>query len=127
MKLLLNSCSDIHGLMDTTIPYNPEGPDNLGAGPDGTVIASDGWYYHIKMIYLMEVLEHMNCNMTSQHYPTHMDGSGNGWTCSQWTGCDQGKEVVHCNGNWGHDYPFNQRYIEGIIVLWDFMKTHRKQ
>lgn len=116
---------DMHGLNDRTIPYSPEGPDNLGAGPDGTTIASDGFYYHIKMDHLMAVMESMNCNLEPQPYPTHMDGV-HGWTCSQWGGCDQGKEVVHCHGEYTHDYPFNNRYIEGVMIIWDFMKSHAK-
>ena len=48
---------DFHGLNDRTIPFSVEGPDNLGEGPDGTVIASDGWYYHDKMLHLTNVLE----------------------------------------------------------------------
>ena len=103
--------------------YSPDGPDNLGAGPDGTTIANDGFYYHIKMEHLMKVMTSMNCDMDAKTYPTHMDGV-HGWTCSQWTGCDENKEVVHCHGEYTHDYPFNNRYIEGIIILWDFMKSH---
>jgi len=116
---------DMHGLNDRTIPYSPDGPDNLGAGPDGTTEASDGFYYHIKMDHLMAIMDSMNCNLEPQSYPTHMDGV-HGWTCSLWTGCDEGKEVVHCHGEYTHDYPFHNRYIEGIIILWDFMKSHSK-
>ena len=43
------SIMDIHGLHDHTIPYSAEQAGNLGPGPDGTVIASDGWYYHDKV------------------------------------------------------------------------------
>ena len=34
---------DFHGLHDTVIPYSPDQPGNLGAGPDGTTEAEDGW------------------------------------------------------------------------------------
>ena len=117
---------DLHGLNDRTIPFSPSGPDNLGLGPDNTTIASDGYYYHIKMVHLREVIAHMNCNMESIPYPTFMDGQ-HGFNCQRWSGCDMDKEVVHCNGNWTHDYPFNNRYIEGTIILWDFMKSHPQQ
>ena len=135
---------DFHGLKDKTIPFSPDLPTNLGdgelgplgvtevltiieiVGPDGTVISNDGWYYHIKMEYLTEVIQHMNCDPASSVYPTHMDGS-HGFNCQVWGGCDQGKEVVQCNGNWTHDYPFSNRYIEGVKILWDFMKTHPQQ
>jgi len=116
---------DMHGLNDRTIPYSPEGPDNLGTGPDGTVTASDGWYYHVKMDHLMSVMSSMNCDLEPQTYPTHMDGV-HGWSCSRWDGCDEGKEVVHCHGEYGHNYPFSSRYIEGIMIIWDFMKAHKK-
>ena len=116
---------DMHGLNDRIIPYSVDGPDNLGAGPDGTVIASDGFYYHTKMDHLMAIMSSMNCNSEPQPYPTHMDGDL-GWTCSQWGGCDEGKEVVHCHGKYDHDYPFHNRYIEGVMIIWDFMKSHAK-
>ena len=83
---------DMHGLNDRTIPFSPDRPGNLGAGPDDTVIASDGWYYHIKMIHLNNVLRSMNCSLESEIFPTHMDGV-HGWVCHTWTGCDQGKQV----------------------------------
>merc|ERR550539_1362859 len=114
---------DFHGLNDRTIPFSPDGPDNLGAGPDDTVIASDGWYYHIKMIHLNNVLRSMNCNLDSEPFPTHMDGV-HGWSCQSWTGCDLGKQVVQCHAEYDHDYPFHNRYIEGLKIMWDFMKTH---
>ena len=117
---------DFHGLNDRTIPFSPEGPGNLGEGPDDTTISKEGYYYHTKMIHLGKVLEHMNCEPQSVPYLTHMDGH-HGFNCQLWSGCDQGKEVVQCNGNWTHSYPFHNRYIEGIIILWDFMKRHPQQ
>ena len=119
------SIIDFHGLNDHTIPFSPELPTNLGPGPDNTVIANDGWYYHVKMDHIAQITEHMNCDPEDREYPTHMDGS-HGWVCKLWTGCDQGKEVVQCNANYGHDYPFHNRYIEGVKILWDFMKAHPK-
>ena len=38
-------------------------------------------------------------------------------------------EIVHCNGDYGHDYPFGneiQPYIGGTRILWNFMKNHKK-
>ena len=38
-------------------------------------------------------------------------------------------EIVHCNGDYGHDYPFGNElepYIGGTRILWNFMKTHKK-
>jgi len=114
-----------HGLNDRTIPYSVDGPHNLGPGPDGTVIAEDGWYYHIESEHLAAIREKMNCKPDPLPYQTHMDGV-HGWTCSLWSGCDEGKEVVHCHGEYGHDYPFSNRYIEGVMIIWDFMKTHAR-
>merc|ERR1712002_59296 len=71
---------DMHGLNDRTIPYSPDGPGNLGPGPDGTVVSGTGWYYHVKMDHLMAIMDSMNCNLEPQSYPTHMDGV-HGWTC----------------------------------------------
>ena len=119
------SIIDFHGLNDHTIPFSPELPTNLGAGPDNTVISNDGWYYHVKMDHIARITEHMNCDPEAREYPTHMDGS-HGWVCQLWTGCDNGKEVVQCNADYGHDYPFHNRYIEGVKILWDFMKVHPK-
>ena len=54
-----------------------------------------------------------------------MDGVDN-WTCSLWSDCLGGKEVVFCNGDYGHNYPFFPSRIEGFRIIWDFMKNHRK-
>ena len=54
-----------------------------------------------------------------------MDGS-HAWVCRLWSGCDGGKEVVQCNAEYGHGYPFSNRLIEGVKILWDFMKAHPK-
>jgi hypothetical protein len=38
-----------------------------------------------------------------------------------------GVEVVHCSGNYGHWYPFeDDYYLEGTKILWQFMKSHAK-
>ena len=40
-----------------------------------------------------------------------------------------GAEIVHCNGNYGHDYPFGNeedQYIGGSRILWNFMKSHKR-
>ena len=38
-----------------------------------------------------------------------MDGVDN-WNCVIRSGCAGGGEIVHCNANYGHDYPFNPKY-----------------
>ena len=84
------SIIDFHGLLDSTIPISPDGPDNYGPGPDMTTETWDGYYYHIKMDHLLKVTSAMNCGPETQVYPTHMDGV-DGWVCQLWTGCDEGK------------------------------------
>ena len=40
-----------------------------------------------------------------------------------------GAEIVHCNGNYGHNYPFEyeyEPYIGGTRILWNFMKNHKR-
>ena len=53
---------DIHGLNDRTIPYSLDGPNNLGPGPDGTIISPGGWYYHDKMDHLHNIMATMHCD-----------------------------------------------------------------
>jgi len=119
------SIIDFHGFADGVIPMGPDAPDNLGPGPDDTTENSDGYYYHNKEGHLKKVMSSMNCDEGSTEYPTHMDGV-EGWTCERWGGCDGGHEVVFCKGDQGHDYPFWPDYVEGLKIMWDFMKSHPK-
>ena len=119
------SIIDFHGSLDSVIPMSLDTPDILGPGPDDTVENSDGYYYHIKQDHLDKVLASMNCELTSTSYPTVMDGV-DGWGCVRWSGCDQGREVVHCNASYGHDYPFGDQRIEAIKIIWEFMKANPK-
>ena len=74
------------------------------------------------MTYLTDLLSAMSCSLESSVYQTEMDGE-EGWSCVIWTGCDGGKEVVHCNGAWAHMYPFQGR-LQGFRIMWRFMKDH---
>ena len=117
---------DFHGTLDNVIPISPDAPDNRGPGPDDTTMTNDGYYYHIKLHHLTQVLTSMHCDLTSSEYNTHMDGV-EGWSCVQWSGCDQEKTVVHCTGEYGHGYPFApDNKVEGLRILWDFMKAKSK-
>jgi len=118
------SIIDFHGLLDDVIPASPNSPENLGPGPDDTTKNIDGFYYHIKLDHLMQVAESMNCAATPEAYPTHMDGV-DGWSCQRWSGCEADNEIVFCTGDHGHDYPFSGHYIDGLSIMWDFMKTHK--
>ena len=66
----------------------------------------------------------MNCG-SAEDYPTAMDGVDE-WGCHIHPGCVSGQELVYCTGSHGHDYPFRGNYTEGLSILWDFMKSHRK-
>ena len=40
-----------------------------------------------------------------------------------------GVEIVHCNADYGHDYPFANSikpYIGGTRIIWNFMKNHKR-
>ena len=50
------SIIDFHGLLDNVIPASPNSPENLGLGPDNTTKNIDGFYYHIKLDHLMQVI-----------------------------------------------------------------------
>ena len=116
------SIIDFHGLDDTVIPYDTDQPGNLGPGPDGTVINTDGYYYTVKMSYLRDLRAAMDCNNVSSSYPTSLDGQ-RGWQCEVWGGCSGGAEVVHCTGDYGHYYPW-WGAVQGFNIIWQFMKNH---
>ena len=87
----------------------------------------EGFYYHIKESHLAKVRAAMGCEESSSVYPTHMDGV-EGWACRRWGGCDGGNEVVSCTGDYGHNYPFFPlHYVDGLQIMWDFMKAHPKK
>ena len=69
----------------------------------------------------------MGCSMFEK-YPTAMDGVSD-WSCRVRSGCVGGKEIVDCTGAYGHNYPFAGQqppYIDGFRIMWDFMRSHRK-
>ena len=72
----------------------------------------------------------MGCQKGPIDYPTEMDGII-GWKCKQWTECyHRGTEIVHCKGDFTHNYPFFFRdppFIEGTRIQWKFMKAHKRQ
>lgn len=118
------SIIDFHGTADQTIPYSL--PTSEGSGPDGTVISFDGYFYYDKPRVISGWAEGLDCGPASP-WPTSMDGV-QGFTCLIHSECRGGGEVVHCNANYGHDYPFGpDRYIEGSRIMWNFMKAHPKE
>ena len=122
------SIIDFHGLNDFLVPYDVDSPGSLGPGPHDSILTSGQFYYDQNPVVMSRWVNTLNCNNSSSSYPTDMDGV-DGWSCVIWSDCVDGKEVVHCNGLYGHDYPFrgeNPRYIAGFRILWDFLKNHRK-
>jgi len=115
------SVIDFHGTADQTIPYSLTTSE--GSGPDDTVISFDGYFYYDKPRVITSWAEGLDCG-PALPWPTQMDGV-QGFTCFSHSGCRGGGEVVHCNAEYGHDYPFGpDRYIEGSRIMWSFMKTH---
>ena len=124
------SLIDFHASDDGTIPYDRTSNDSYGSGPHGSVISWDGYYYEEKPATVRAWVAKMGCGPEPVQYPTDMDGVA-GWGCRKWTGCKNQVEVVHCVGQFGHDYPFKNEAggysIEGNRILWDFMKRHKRR
>jgi len=122
------SVIDFHGTDDDTIPYDANSKHAMGVGPYDTVISWDYYYYPGKPRVILDWTFSFDCGLEEQKYPTPMDGVDE-WTCSIWSNCRNGAEIVHCNGNYGHDYPFGNeedQYIGGSRILWNFMKSHKR-
>jgi len=120
------SVIDFHGTEDGTIPYDVNSPECVGEGPQGTIIAFDGYYYYPKATVIARYAEELGC-LPAVPWPTFMDGV-QGFSCIIHAGCLGGGEVVACNAKYGHDYPFApDRYIESARLMWSFMKSHPKQ
>ena len=102
---------------------------SIGDGPNNTSISFDKYYYVQKPQLMIDWANKMGCNEDWVPYPTDMDGVI-GWNCKQWIECRNGKELVHCTGYFSHNYPFFFRtpkpYIEGTRIMWEFMKSHKR-
>ena len=119
------SVIDFHGLADGVIPY--DAASGNGEGPFDSVVSWDYYYYEQKPATVAKWAAEMGCGGEAA-YPTDMDGVG-GWACQIWSDCLGGAEVAHCTGQYGHNYPFagqNPPYIGGTRILWEFMRSHRK-
>ena len=122
------SLIDFHGHADATIPYDVDHLGSQGYGPYNSVISSDLYYYEQKPDTIDKWVNELSC-ASQRSYPKDMDGVDE-WACNIWTDCVDGKEIVHCTGLYGHDYPFSGEtpsYIGGVRIMWDFMKAHRKE
>ena len=108
------------------ITFVTETLETFVLGPNNTTLSIDGFYYHQKLDHLEQITREMRCEASPAPYPTPMDGE-EGWVCQAWAGCDGGHEVVQCQGEYGHGYPFwPLRGAEGLRIMWDFMKRHPK-
>ena len=121
------SLLDFHGQLDGTIPYDINSASSQGMGPYNSVITPGLYYVQQSPDTWGKWVEELGCS-GQNIYPTDMDGI-DAWRCNIWSDCLDGKEVVHCTGDYGHDYPFSEEtpsYIGGVRIMWDFMKTHHK-
>ena len=118
------SLIDFHGMMDSAMPYDINSVASRGEGPHNSVISLDYYYYEQKPDTIMKWATELGC-VSQNEYPTDMDGI-DGWACNIWADCLNGAEVVHCTGLYGHNYPFPGDYIGGTRIMWDFMKSHRR-
>ena len=116
------SIIDFHGLLDTTIPYNES--HATGTGPDDSVISDDGYFYDKKDRLLGWWRETMTCS-GEEKYPTIYDGDL-GFQCLK-NACNNLKSIVHCFGEWGHDYPIPGNYEISARVAFEFMMDHPRK
>ena len=116
------SIIDFHGLRDTVrivtspsiilmmmmtqvVPYSLDQAEM--AGPHGSLVAWDGFYFQAKAATLAAQAAGRGCGQEGA-WPTAQDGE-DGWACTVRAGCAGGAEVVSCTGNFGHNYPFRPR------------------
>jgi len=116
---------DFHGVLDDVIPYSVDSVEgSYGQGPDGvvsTVISYDGMYYYEKPKYTQYLVDGFKCS-SSEIWETPMDGV-DGWSCKM-NRCPDGKDLVTCSGDYGHQYPFDEDVLRGTRILWSFMKNY---
>ena len=118
------SLIDFHGMQDSAMPYDINSIASRGEGPHNSVISLDYYYYEQKPDTINKWASELGC-LSQNEYPTDMDGI-DGWACNMWSDCLNGAEVVHCTGLYGHNYPFPGDYIGGTRIMWEFMKSHRR-
>ena len=128
------SMIDFHGTIDDTIPYDLTPPFGVGSGPDGTVLSWDGYRYYDKPRVIRTWAEGLECGpavsapsfsppllisssphlLPQEPWPTAMDNVQD-FVCLVHSGCRGGGEVVHCQGVYGHDYPFGpDRWLQSL-------------
>ena len=98
----------------------------VGPGPDGSLLSVWGWYFEKKESLIQEWQQAMICDVIDLPYPTEYDGIDE-LKCTQ-SLCANEKSIVHCNGQWGHQYPLTGNASASAEIAFKFMKDHpRKQ
>ena len=116
------SIIDFHGILDLIIPYNET--LSIGIGPDDSVTSFDGFYYDKKERILGWWRSTMACS-GEELYPTIYDGEY-GFQCLI-NSCNNQKEIVHCFGEWGHEYPVPGNAEASVRVAYEFMMNHPRK
>ena len=113
----------MHGILDGTIPYNDTTSE--GNGPEGSLIAFDGFYFDRKSTLLHQWAEKMQCDDFEYPYPTAYDGQYDFQCLEKF--CQDGKSIVRCFGTWDHEYPLPNNIYVSAKVAYQFMLDHPRQ
>lgn len=108
------SIVDLHATDDDVIPHDVSSDYSYGTGPHDSVISWDGYYYDQKKNLLASWAEQMECG-EEQDYNGHSS-----LRCVE-RSCKNGKAILSCLGEFGHDYP--PRGV-GEEIAYEFMKNH---
>jgi len=107
---------DLHGLRDNTVPMNASFSINrfhnfcpvLNTTRLGCAVGDDLWYYHTKEQILPVFARSNGCTTHKHRCKTRPNFDGyDGLVCHEFLQCPEGSEVVHCNFNGGHNWPFH--------------------
>ena len=98
---------------------------SFGTGPNGGLIAYDGYYFEDKLSLWEEWSTAMKCGEEAK-YETPYDGIGS-FECYE-RQCDNGQVIVRCLGEHKHDYPLQDYNPEAAAdIMWTFMKNHPRK
>ena len=93
-----------------------------GYGPEGSLIAFDGFYFDRKSTLLQQWSQKLQCDDSEHPYPTSYDGRYD-FECLERI-CQGGKAIVRCFGSWDHEYPLPDDISVGVKVAYQFMRDH---
>ena len=142
---------DIHGFQDNTVPANvsngfhpkkqrakghcDEDASGYCAGPDGSAVSNDGFFYTPVPNITLTWAENNDCDFSGNApYATSFDGADAKWqfSCNAPHGSCGGADVVQCTGAWDHTWAFcpyneypcaNTDYAQLAV---EFMAAHPK-